>query len=105
MFKLKTLRIFDNCGRLTKWLGLAQRDPKRPEDVLKTEGDDVGDSLRYLVKSTQIEPVIPPDIVMEQKLRPFLEREDYMGAFVQRMRLKDEQERNSKPLKLKGRRR
>ena len=105
MFKLKTLRIFDNCGRLAKWLGLAQRDSKRPEDVLKTEGDDVGDSLRYLVKSTQIEPVIPPDIVMEQKLRPFLEREDYMGAFVQRMRLKDEQERNSKPLKLKGRRR
>lgn len=105
MFKFGTLRIFDSCGRLTKWLGLAQRDPKRPEDVLKTEGDDVGDSLRYLVKSTQIEPVIPPDIVMEQKLKPYLEREDYMGAFIQRMRMKEEQNKNSKPLKLKGRRR
>ena len=56
MLRFGTLKIFDNCARLTKWLGLAQRDPKRPEDVLKTEGDDVGDSCRYLIKSTQIEP-------------------------------------------------
>lgn len=105
MLRFGTLKIFDNCARLTKWLGLAQRDPKRPEDVLKTEGDDVGDSCRYLIKSTQIEPHIPADIVMEQKIKPFLDKEDYMGAFIQRMRMKDELEKNKKPLKLKGRRR
>jgi hypothetical protein len=50
------LFIHRRCGRLAETLPAMQRDPDRPEDVLKVDadedgvgGDDAGDALRYLV--------------------------------------------------------
>jgi hypothetical protein len=51
-----TLFIHRRCGRLLETLPALQRDPNRPEDVLKVDadddgigGDDTADALRYLV--------------------------------------------------------
>ena len=51
-----TLFIHARCGRLIETLPALQRDPLRPEDVLKVDadadgvgGDDAADCLRYLV--------------------------------------------------------
>jgi phage terminase large subunit len=51
-----TLFIHQRCGRLLETLPALQRDPLRPEDVLKVDcdedgigGDDCADALRYLV--------------------------------------------------------
>lgn len=42
------LHVFSTCSDLVRTIPEAQRDPKRPEDVLKTDGDDWLDALRYL---------------------------------------------------------
>jgi hypothetical protein len=51
-----TLFIHQRCGRLLETLPGLQRDPLRPEAVLKVDadedgvgGDDAADCLRYLV--------------------------------------------------------
>ena len=51
-----TLFIHQRCGRLIETLPALQRDPHRPEDLLKVDsdedgvgGDDSADALRYMV--------------------------------------------------------
>ena len=41
------LRIFSNCEKVFEGLVRLVHDDKRPEDVLKIEGDDWGDAARY----------------------------------------------------------
>lgn len=47
--KLPRLLILDCCPMLIETLPALQRDPRRPEDVLKSEHDHWADALRYLV--------------------------------------------------------
>ena len=54
------LFIHRPCGRLAETLPGLQRDPNRPEDVLKVDadedgvgGDDAADCLRYLVATKE----------------------------------------------------
>jgi hypothetical protein len=54
------LFIHRRCGRLAETLPGLQRDPNRPEDVLKVDadedgvgGDDAADCLRYLVATKE----------------------------------------------------
>lgn len=105
MFKSGTLKVFDDCKKLIKWLSLAQRDPKRPEDVLKADGDDLGDSARYLIKTSEITPRIPDEVLFDQRLKPFVEKENYFGAMVERFKIEDELRRGKQPVQLRGKRR
>ena len=75
-----TLFIFDRCRRLIECLPSLQNDPRRPEDVLKTNvneegqgGDDTYDALRYaLTARRRIQPSFcslpPPDPIKEADL-------------------------------------
>jgi hypothetical protein len=105
MFKSGTLKVFDDCKKLIKWLSLAQRDPKRPEDVLKQDGDDLGDSARYLIKTSEITPRIPDEVIFDQRLKPFTDKGDYFGAMVERFKIEDELHKGKQPVRLRGKRR
>ncbi|MEI6194568.1 MAG: hypothetical protein WCS42_09580, partial [Verrucomicrobiota bacterium] len=66
-----TLFILSRCGRLIETLPALQRDPLRPEDVLKVDadedgvgGDDAADCLRYLVATKN-------RTITQRKLRGF----------------------------------
>ena len=66
-----TLFIHSRCGRLLDTLPALQRDPLRPEDVLKVDadedgvgGDDAADCLRYLVATKN-------RTITQRKLRGF----------------------------------
>jgi len=41
------LQIFTTCEEVFNGLVTLQHDPKRPEDVEKVTGDDIGDAVRY----------------------------------------------------------
>ena len=63
------LFIHQRCGRLAETLPTLQRDPSRPEDVLKVDadeegvgGDDAADALRYMGATKS-------RIVVQRKLR------------------------------------
>ncbi len=43
------LHVFSQCTNLIRTIPLAIRDPKRPEDVRKVDGDDWLDAVRYLL--------------------------------------------------------
>ena len=105
MFKSGTLKVFSDCKKLIKWLSLAQRDPKRPEDVLKASGDDLGDSLRYLIKTSEITPRIPDEVIYDQRLKPYLDKQNYFGAMVERFKIEDELHKGKQPVQLRGKRR
>ena len=66
-----TLFIHSRCGRLLETIPALQRDPLRPEDVLKVDadedgvgGDDAADCLRYLVATKN-------RTITQRKLRGF----------------------------------
>jgi len=68
---LPSLFIHQRCGRLLETLPALQHDPNRPEDVLKVDvdddgqgGDDMADTLRYMVH-------YQPHEVRATKLRGF----------------------------------
>jgi hypothetical protein len=105
MFAYDQLRIFNTCPNLIKKLKVAQRDPKRPEDVLKHKGDDELDSARYLVKTGDLQINIPQDVVISDAIKGYLENGDYMNAFVEKLRLMDSAKKRNKPRPIVSRRR
>ena len=105
MFQRGTLKLFSECKNLIKWLSTAQRDPKRPEDVLKHEGDDLGDSLRYLVKTSDIIPRTPPEVLYEQRILPHIQAGNGFKAMVERFKLDEELRKGGKPISPRGKRR
>lgn len=46
---LPVLQIWEDCRRLIQWMEQAVESPRDSEDVEKSDGDDPGDSLNYLV--------------------------------------------------------
>ena len=105
MFKFGTLKVFSDCKRLIKWLGTAQRDPKRPEDVLKRDGDDLGDALRYAIKTSEIIPAVPPEVLYEQRILPHIQAGNGMKALIERFKLDEELRKGGKPISPRGKRR
>lgn len=105
LFKAGSLKIFSECKRTIKWLSNAQRDPKRPEDVLKTDGDDLGDALRYAVKTSSIVPNTPPEILYEQRVLPHIMAGNGMKAYLERLKLDEELKNTSHSMPLRGKRR
>lgn len=105
MMKFGTLKISSECKRLIKWLGNAQRDPKRPEDVLKRDGDDLGDALRYAVKTAEIVPAVPAEVLYEQRVKPHIESGNAFKAMLERFKLDEELRKTGKPLTPRGKRR
>lgn len=103
MFAYDQLRIFDVCPNLIKKLKTAQRNPKRPEDVLKHDGDDELDSARYLVKTGDLQIQIPSDVIISDSIKQYLEKNDYMNAFVETLRMKDALRKRNKPMAIRGR--
>ena len=102
MFAYDQLKIMNTCPNLIKKLKVAQRDPKRPEDVLKHKGDDELDSARYLIKTADMTVVVPQDIVINDAIKKYLESGDYMNAFVEKLRLKDAYKKRGKPRRIAG---
>ena len=105
MFKFGTLKVFSDCKRLIKWLGTAQRDPKRPEDVLKRDGDDLGDALRYAIKTSEIIPAVPAEVLYEQRILPHIQAGNGMKALIERFKLDEELRKGGKPISPRGKRR
>ena len=102
MFAYEQLKIFNVCQGLIKKLKVAQRDPRRPEDVLKHKGDDEIDSARYLVKTGDMQVVVPEDIIVSDAIKKYLDSGEYMNAFVEKLRLKDAAKRRKKPMRIGG---
>lgn len=50
------LKIYSSCSELIRTLPALQRDPKRPEDVLKSSTDHWYDALRYLLGELGLMP-------------------------------------------------
>lgn len=105
LFQRGGLKISSDCKKLIKWLSGAQRDTKRPEDVLKHDGDDLGDSLRYLVKTSEITPRIPDEVIFDQRIKPLVDKGNYFGAMVERFKIEDELHKGNQPVRLRGKRR
>lgn len=103
MFAFGQLKISSVCQSLIKKLKVAQRDPKRPEDVLKCEGDDEIDSLRYLIKTADMRVVIPTDVVINDSIKKYQEEGDYMNAFIEKLRLMDAAKKRKKVMPIRGR--
>jgi hypothetical protein len=56
------LKIYSTCTELIRTLPALQRDPRRPEDVLKCSIDHWYDALRYLLGELGLMPPTNPDL-------------------------------------------
>lgn len=103
MFAYGQLKIFNVCPSLIKKIKVAQRDPKRPEDIFKHKGDDELDAARYLVKTGDLQITVPDDVVISDAIKNYLDHGDYMNAFVEKLRLKDAAKKRKKVRPIVGR--
>lgn len=103
MFAYGQLKISNVCQNVIKKLQVAQRDPKRPEDVLKHDGDDEIDSLRYLIKTGDIQVNIPADVIINDAIKEYIDKCDYMNAYVEKLRLKDAKKKVKAVRPIRGR--
>lgn len=62
------LTIAPRCQRLIECLPSLQRDDLRPEDVMKQDGDDAGDALRYLIASRWRPSSTPRELLLKEKV-------------------------------------
>jgi hypothetical protein len=71
MLRTGTLKISTACPRLIEKIQTLKRDPVKPEDAFKEEGDDEMDALYKLLASRPIEPEMPFDLRIKQRLDKF----------------------------------
>ena len=100
MLNNDTLKISIDCPKLIAGLKRALVDPDKPEDMLKEDGDDEVDSLRYLLTTNPRHAPTPLQVKIEEKTRPMKDRGDYLTAMIARMRLEDEARVERKPFSL-----
>ena len=94
--------ISDACRALIACLPALTRDDDRPEDVLKSEGDDPADAARYGLKS-RLAPGRPP---LEQRIAhrlSSLHLSDPTAQHIAALRLREEERRRGQPVRLPGR--
>jgi hypothetical protein len=76
----KTLVVSRRCEKLIEVLPTLVRDPAHPEDILKVDGDDPADSLRYgLASRREVDPDMPDDL----KLASMINSPDPHGRAMQ----------------------
>lgn len=101
---LPKLQIFNTCPLLADVFASCQRDPDRPEDVLKFDGDDAYDDLRYILKAIKQYTVDMSADVLKMKKRAEIIRQYEESAdvnrFYQRMdRLEQAELQADQPIK------
>lgn len=91
------LKISADCPKLIAGLKRALRNPDRPEDMLKEDGDDEVDTLRYLVATDMRVADLPFEAQLADVQKSALEQGDYMTAMIRRMALEERQKKVEKP--------
>ena len=69
LFRTGQLQVTDGCQKLVKLLPTLIRDPKKPEDILKMDGDDPADSARYGIKSHLSPGKMPKADALAEKVK------------------------------------
>lgn len=86
---LPKLQIFNTCKLLIDVIPSCQRDPDKPEDVLKFLGDDPYDAARYLLKAVKLYTVdMGPEVARMKKRAEIIQQYETSGdanRFYQRM--------------------
>ena len=90
MLNNDTLKVSQECPRLIAGLKRALRNPDRQEDMLKEDGDDEVDGLRYLLATNPRTVITPLEVRIEDATKPFKDKEDYIGAMFTRARLEEQ---------------
>lgn len=94
------LKISSECPKLIAGLRRALRNPDRPEDMLKEDGDDEVDSLRYLLATDVRVADIPFEAMVEEATKKARAEGDYMTAMIRRMALEERRKKAEKPFSL-----
>jgi hypothetical protein len=71
MLRAGTLKVSTACPRLIQKIQTLKRDPSKPEDAFKEEGDDEMDALYKLLASRPIEPFMPYEVRVAQRMERF----------------------------------
>jgi len=102
-----TLLISDQCPKTIDAIPLALVNPKKLEDVLKTnaESDDVLDDLRYLTFSRRKLNEKPRDTLKAEALAPHFERGDITAVHLASLYFDQKHRKDSKSFVPKRRRR
>ena len=89
MLNADTLKISLDCPKLIAGLKRALVNPDRPEDMLKEDGDDEVDALRYLLTTNPRLVPTPMEVEAEEAMRPMIEQGDYLTAMIRRKMVED----------------
>lgn len=100
LFRTNKIKVSSSCKKLVAALVKAVRNPDKPEDMLKQEGDDPVDALGYALKSSDKSIRVPKEELLRRAVEPAVKRGDHMGAFYLRMK-HIEKERRRKPNAIK----
>ena len=68
MLRSDTIKVSATCEHLIEKIVGAFRDPKKPEDLQKIEGDDELDALYKLVSSSPSDPQMPYEVRIAQRV-------------------------------------
>ena len=71
MLRTGVLKFSNSCPKLISKIQLLKRDPGKPEDAFKEEGDDEMDALYKLLASRPAEPQMPYEIRIQQRIEAF----------------------------------
>jgi|ERR1019366_3118426 hypothetical protein len=89
MLNADTLKISLECPKLIAGIKRALTNPDRPEDLLKCDGDDEVDSLKYLLTGNPRLVPTPLEVAVEEETAPLKAQGDYLAAMIQRKRVED----------------
>jgi hypothetical protein len=90
MLNNDTLQISNTCPKLIAGIKRALRNPDRPEDMLKEDGDDEVDALRYLLATYPRTVITPLEVRIEDATKDFKEKGDYLAAMWTRAKLEEQ---------------
>lgn len=96
LFRTRKIRISSACKKLVASLIRAVRNPDKTEDMLKVDGDDPVDALRYGLKTSEKSIRIPKEELLRRAVEPAAKRQDPMGMYYLRMKHIDEQKRKAR---------
>ena len=89
MLNAETLKISIDCPKLIAGLKRSLVNPDRPEDMLKEDGDDEVDALRYLLTTNPRLVPTPMEVEAEEAMRPMIEQGDFLTAMIRRKMVED----------------
>ena len=89
LFRTGKIKISSACKKLIVSLVKANRNPDKPEDMLKQEGDDPVDAIGYGLKTPDKNFRLPSDEQLRRAKEPAAKRGDYMGMFYLEMKFRE----------------